>query len=112
MFAVKLANCLMFTVSGENTAKCLEGFSWQPHSLLACKFLSALRKSEIKSLMNFEPVLKTSQRFCSLSSSGRAIRPHCPPDRSGDLDDQVWHISYSRFLPVVIKTQSRNRSMN
>ena len=27
VFDVKLANILMFTVSGENTVKCLEGFS-------------------------------------------------------------------------------------
>ena len=31
MFGVKLANFLMFTVSEENTVKCLEGFSWKPH---------------------------------------------------------------------------------
>ena len=49
MFAVKLANFLMFTVSGENTFKCLESFSRKTH---------CLRKSVIKSLKNFEPVLK------------------------------------------------------
>ena len=27
VFAVKLANFLLFTVSGENAVKCLEGFS-------------------------------------------------------------------------------------
>ena len=48
MFAVKLVNFSMFTVYGENTVKCLKGFSWKPHSLLAL----------LKSPMNFEPVLK------------------------------------------------------
>ena len=48
MFAVKLVNFSMFAVSGENTVKCLKGFSWKPHSLLAL----------LKSPMNFEPVLK------------------------------------------------------
>ena len=39
---------VMFTVSGENTVECLEGFAWKPHSLLAL----------LKSFMNFETVLK------------------------------------------------------
>ena len=34
MFVVKLANFLKFTVSEENTVKCLEGFFVKIHSLL------------------------------------------------------------------------------
>ena len=49
-FAVRLANFYLFTVSGENTVNCLEGFF-----IVFQQFLSALGKSIIKSLMNFEP---------------------------------------------------------
>ena len=38
----------MFTSSGDKIVKCLESFSWKPHSLLAL----------LKSFMNFETVLK------------------------------------------------------
>ena len=58
MFAVKLANFLMFTVSEENTVKCLEGStgifgSGRTFSLVfgnvrqSSKIFGSLRKSEI-----------------------------------------------------------------
>jgi len=45
VFAVKLANLLMFTVCGENTVKCLESFRESPKVFYRCHFLSALRKN-------------------------------------------------------------------
>ena len=63
---VKLANFLMFTVSGENTVKRLKGLSWKTLNLVVLSILiSSLEnkilscgKSVIKSLMNYEHVLK------------------------------------------------------
>ncbi len=43
MFAVTLANFLMFTVSGKNTVKCLEGFH---EKFEHCKYLTALQISD------------------------------------------------------------------
>ena len=67
----------MFTVSGKNSVKCLEGFSWRPHSLLAL----------LKSPMNFEPVLKGAEAVVSFF--------HPCATLWDAWDDQVWHISMS-----------------
>ena len=48
----------MCPVSGENNVKCLEGFRENLIVFSQCPFLSALEKLLIKSLLNFEPVLK------------------------------------------------------
>ena len=49
VFAVKSANFLMFTVSGENTVKCLKGFRGKPIVFQLCL---------LKPPVNFEPMLK------------------------------------------------------
>ena len=93
MFAVKLVNFSMFTVSGENTVKCLKGFSWKPHSLLAL----------LKSPMNFEPVLKGAVAvvsFCTHAQqhSGRPGEYWVPVVYFGFVQTESGQVLYTTAL--------------
>ena len=99
MSAINLANFLMFTVSGENTVKCLEGFSWKKSYLYTiknkCFTCEICEKNKVK---NFKHLLENLRQFFGIFGSLRTSS-----EIFGNFRRMAGNRSPSKEIPWYIK---------